>query len=33
MAEELMQLAGGLSLETLRQQTWPADDANRTTST
>ena len=29
MARELMRLASGLSLETLRQQTGPADDPNR----
>jgi PAS domain S-box-containing protein len=32
MAQELMHLAGGLSLETLRQQAEAADDLNRTTS-
>jgi len=29
MADELVRLASGLSLETLRQQTGPADDPNR----
>jgi hypothetical protein len=29
MADELVRLASGLSLETLRQQTAPADDPNR----
>ena len=32
MAQELLTLASGLSLETLRQQTGPADDPNRTAS-
>ena len=32
MARELLTLASGLSLETLRQQTRPADDPNRTAS-
>ena len=32
MARELLTLASGLSLETLRQQTGPADDPNRTAS-
>ena len=32
MARELLRLASGLSLETLRQQTGPADDPNRTAS-
>jgi CheY-like chemotaxis protein/HPt (histidine-containing phosphotransfer) domain-containing protein len=32
MADELVRLASGLSLETLRQQTGPADDPNRTAS-
>jgi CheY-like chemotaxis protein len=32
MTQELMRLAGGLSLEALRQQAEAADDSNRTTS-
>jgi hypothetical protein len=32
MADELVRLAGGLSLETLRQWVSPADDRNWTTS-
>ncbi len=32
MADELVRLANGLSLETLRKQTGSADDANRTAS-
>jgi hypothetical protein len=32
MARQLLTLTSGLSLETLRQQTGPADDPNRTAS-
>jgi len=32
MAQELMRVVGRLSLETLREQTGPSDDANRTAS-